>query len=106
MALLKERVTLLDDYGRTPTAALVLSHIAADTSAEIGVNAINITFTENGEGTANISGKAKTRAALISFGQKLQGDATFRGASIPVSDLAEDSNIDFDIPFTFSIYGP
>lgn len=106
LALLKERVSLLNDYGRTPVSALILSHIAADASSDIGVNAIDITFTGSGEGKVNVSGKAKTRAALIAFGQKLQDDSAFQGASVPVSDLAGGSNIDFGIPFTFNIYGP
>lgn len=106
IAFLKERITILKEYQRAPASALILSHIAADASTDIGVNAISIVFTASGEGTVNVTGKAKTRTALIALGQKLQSDGAFHGASVPVSDLAGGNNIDFSIPFTFSIYAP
>ena len=102
VAILSERAILLKEFERTPTATLLLSHIETDKPGEVGVNAISVDFSLPQGGQVTVSGKAKTREALIQFGKNLQEDRAFQGAAVPVSDLASGSNIDFSIHFTFT----
>ncbi len=99
---LKEQLSLLEAYDQKPLAALVFSNIAEHASGDIGVNSISLTYGEEpGEGRVTVHGEARTRAALIEFGKRLSEEALFRGASVPVSDLVTESNIEFSMTFSF-----
>ena len=50
--------------------------------------------------TLSISGVAVDRQALIAFEDDIQASRNFSGVTLPISDLARDKNISFQIKFT------
>lgn len=103
ISLLKERLSLLKEYEGNQAVALVLSRITADVSPDMHVSSIALSFTGPGKGSVTVSGNAKTRAALISFGKKLEDERIFSGAAVPVSELASETDIDVSMPFSFDV---
>ncbi len=102
VALLSERLSILKKYERQPAVADILSRIGTDAAGAAGLTIISMTFNANGSGTTTVSGTAPTRAALLSFGDKLSKESAFVGAQVPVSDLASDAALPFTIPFGYA----
>ncbi len=101
VSLLKERLALLKEYERSQTTALVLSNLTTGVSDDIQIRSISLAFTGSKTGDITVSGKAKTRVALVNFGKKLEDGSLFSGAVVPISDLVNGTDLDFSIPFTF-----
>lgn len=103
VSLLKERLKILKEYEGVQTAPLVLAELTAHVPDGVRINSISIINTGIGTGDITISGKSKTRAALISFGKRIEGVRMFKGASVPISNLVNETDIDFSIPFSFDV---
>ena len=72
-----------------------------------GVRIIGISL-EHNENKLNImvEGVAATRQALVSFRESLEESSVFAGVTLPISDLAKDSNIEFQIELSISVNQP
>lgn len=103
VSLLKERLKILKEYEGVQTVPLVLAALTTNVPSGVQINSTSILFTSAGAGTITISGKAKTRTALISFGKKIESVRIFKGASIPISNLVNETDIDFSVPFSFDV---
>lgn len=103
VSLLKERLMLLREYNGIQTTPRVLAELTTRVPEGVQVNSIALVFTGSGVGTISVSGKAKTRTALINFGKQIEVVRVFKGASVPISNLVNETNIDFSIPFSFDI---
>ncbi len=106
VAILKERISILNEYQGMATAGQVLARIEADVPPGVTLSGTSLTFTGKNTGTVSISGKASTRTALLSFEKTLTAERIFQGVAVPVGDLANDTNINFSLPFSFSITTP
>lgn len=103
VSLLKERLNILKEYESVQTVPLVLAELTTNVPNGVRINSTSILFTSAGAGTITISGKAKTRTDLISFGKKIEIVRMFKGASIPISNLVNETDIDFSVSFSFDI---
>ena len=103
VSLLKERLKILKEYEGVQTVSLVLAELTTRVPEGVQINSTAIVFTGAGVGTITIAGKAKTRTALISFGKKIESVRIFKGASIPISNLVNETDIDFSVPFSFEV---
>lgn len=66
----------------------------------ISINTINMKRTASGQIEAvTIGGSAATRSSLAAFRDKIEADAAFATAALPLSNLAKDK----DLPFTITI---
>lgn len=106
ISLLKERLMILGEYQRPQATALVLSGLTAAAPVDIQIRTAGLAFSGSGSGEVTVSGKAKTRAALVSFGKKLEENRIFDGVEVPLSGLVSETDLDFSLPFTFDIAAP
>lgn len=103
LLIFKERITLLKEYNRQGASSYVLSRILGVLPQGVRVTAITFVFGEEGAGKVTVLGRADTRTALIEFGKGLESERSFVGASVPISNLVNDSNIPFSLPFEFDL---
>lgn len=103
LALWTERVALLKDYPRPPLAASALSTLTAGLPPGVTFSKIVLTPEDGAHGTISLSGKAATRDALLAFVKELQGKSAFSGVSVPVADLATETDVPFSLSFSFSL---
>lgn len=97
---LSERLRILNEYAGEPTTKNFFEDALSNLSSRITITGIS--FSKSG-GTLNISivGSADTRSSLLTFVETLQENERFNGVSVPVSQLARDSNIPFSITATY-----
>lgn len=65
-----------------------------------GIQIMNFTYTGDPKITLTLSGVAKDRQALISFQDALNESGRYGEVSLPVSNLAKDKDISFQIKLT------
>ncbi len=66
-----------------------------------GVRVINLSWVKTNKKTdLSVSGVASNRQALVTFRDQLDSSGYFSGVTLPISDLAKDKNINFQIKFS------
>ncbi|GEM_PF-1470391 len=100
---LVERVKILGAYEYRPAVMPVLSAIGTHVTKNISVRIVKMKKSESGKGTVTISGVAATRVALLAFVNALKTERIFTAVSIPVEQLAGESDIEFTLTFPFAI---
>jgi hypothetical protein len=103
VAVLAERVGIMRTYAHPPATARILSAVTAGGSPGISITKITVTPSDAVKGQVELTGKAATRNALLSFVQKLQGRSLFSGVTLPVSDLATGTDVPFTLSFPYSL---
>ena len=78
---------------QTELMQTVIKNIGTD----IVMDAFYYTRGTDANGEIKITGKANSRTALLSFSDKLKKESLFSRVDLPVSSLAQDSNIVFSI---------
>lgn len=108
-ALSKKLVALGNDSAallalqNAPTASGLVRDFLAISRAGVTLSNIRYTPSKVGKaGTLEVSGNALTRDALRNYQIALQGAPFSRGADLPVSVYAKDSNIPFTITITLA----
>lgn len=76
----------------------ILTHIESAVSPAIVLE--NFIFSEEGGAVIRARGTATTRESLRKFIETLKRDAFFADASVPVSDLARDTEVVFTVTLT------
>jgi len=71
----------------------------------IQLTALKYTLNSDGSASLSLSGMATTRESLQAFVASLQAAPDFTGVSVPVSDFAQDKDIDFNLQMTI-LYEP
>lgn len=74
----------------------IIEPIVSALPAGVTITSLSIGVTDQGI-EASVAGLADTRDELIAFTQALQGVGRFSNVDLPVSYLAQDSNIDYSI---------
>ena len=97
---LTERLRILEDYTDEPSAKPFFEDALADLSSDIVITGIGFAKGSDALGVS-IIGRADTRTALLAFVEKLQESGAFEGVTIPVTQLAQDSDIPFSITATY-----
>ncbi len=101
LAALSERVRILDQYAAAPVTPSIIAPLVGALSSSITLTAIDIGRTDTGA-DVSVTGSAKTRDGLLAFANALHGVGGFSNVSLPVSQLAADTDIPFTISFTFT----
>lgn len=97
---LAEQLRILNEYANEPPAKPFFEDSLASLSSEIVVTGISFTKGDDALGIS-LAGRADSRAALLAFVEALQENGRFEGVTIPVTQLALDSNIPFSITATY-----
>lgn len=98
---LSEEVSLMKSYPRAPFVAQAFSALTQDVPSGVSLSAITL-MPNDPAVSVSISGVAGTRDELLAFANALQGDSSFSGVSVPLSELAGEANIPFSFSFSFT----
>ncbi|TAJ13983.1 hypothetical protein EPO56_02580 [Patescibacteria group bacterium] len=106
LGLLKERISILQEHNRQSAIPYVLSRALDGRPSNVHITSLTFIFKGDGEGSVTLAGKADSRNALISFAENLKKESAFAGATVPVSDLVQETNIQFSLPLQFNLKTP
>lgn len=96
-----EQVSLMKEYLRPPSVATALSALTSRIPAGIVVSNVSVTPGTGGTDSVSLSGSAKTRDNLLSFADALRASSSLSGVSVPLSQLAGETDIKFTLSFSF-----
>ena len=96
---LAEEIALMKTYQSQPAIGDALAAITTKLPKGVSVSKILITPPVTAEGKIGLVGTAKTRAELLAFVSVLQENPLFTKVTVPVSDLAGDTNLPFSLTF-------
>lgn len=99
LTVLSEELSLMKTYQAQPAVAAALSALIAKLPKGVSISQVLIAPPGAADGKMGVSGNAKTRAELLAFVSALQGNPLFSGVTVPVSDLAGDTNLSFTLTF-------
>lgn len=102
LAQAAEQVSLMKEYLRTPSIAAALSAFTARVPGGVVVSAVSVTPGAGGTDSVSLSGSAKTRNDLLSFADALRASSSLSGVSVPLSQLAGETDIKFTLSFSFA----
>ena len=80
--------------------SLLMEQLESLAGAGITITQFNFERKDNKLGPIKISGIAASRADLTSFDDSIEAHASFSEAELPISNLAKDSNINYQITVT------
>jgi Tfp pilus assembly protein PilN len=86
---IESRIALIQSV---PLASSIAERIFAAAGASVTITAIDIIAS-----TITVRGSADTRSELIAFHQRLKQDPDFKGAVLPIADIAKSVNPEFNI---------
>ena len=95
-------VAQLDEPRVLVQASEVLAEINTAATAGVSFNAFTIQREEKVITQVLVRGVADTRVHLANFRDALERSALFGTASVPISDLAQESNLPFSVTITMS----
>lgn len=101
MATLAEQTDILVAYDRSKLTAELIQEIERSLSSGVRISHIEIRRVGTETGEIRVSGNARSRIDLLAFVDALKTISAFRGVSVPVSQLAKETNIDFSFSFEF-----
>ncbi len=97
-----EQVALLKEYGSRPFTAEMISRIQEHLSGDVSITTISVEYEAGDRGRISLGGSAKTRTALLTFAESLREELIFSGVSVPVGQLAGDSDLPYSLTFQFA----
>jgi hypothetical protein len=103
LAALTEEAALINQNIQPPELGTLFSGISAAQGKNITIEKFAFTLKNDGSGTVSISGHAARRESLVSFVDALRKNTVFQGVSVPVENLAGDTDIAFMLPFSFKL---
>lgn len=99
-----ERANRISEMLAKPNITIPFSKVVADIEEVVGegIRVEGYTFNRLSTGITPIvvTGKAETRAGLSAFRDALEANSYFKTVTLPLSDLAKDSDIEFSITIT------
>ena len=98
---LSERLRILDAVAQQSRGGAALDALLAERTSGIRITGIGFA-SDGGDTTAlSVAGVASNRTTLLAFIDALRSAGTFGGVEVPVSQLAQDTNIPFSITATY-----
>ena len=92
-------ITILNTYGQQYSVRDIVLDLVA--RKQKGISISRISFSKPKDiSILEVSGKADTRASLVSFSEELKKDTAFSGVTIPLSSFAREKDIDFSLKLT------
>ena len=93
---LKDRITTLKSTEHKAVYG-ILEEVVSQQVSGVLLNGFFFTQKSSGEWTLSVTGVSNTRDALLSFSNRLQQTGIFTSVELPVSNLAQNSDIAFTI---------
>lgn len=99
---INSELSLIDKSLDYPKILPVINSVISQRSRAIKLSGVDISII--GTSTANISvaGFSDSREALVNYKNKLESSGVFRSVDLPISNLAKDKDIDFNIRLVYS----
>lgn len=101
VSVLAAEVDLMNEYHRAPLSDRIFSSLLAALPQSVSLNKMSFTADDARRGRIDVSGTAATRVSLLEFVNALQANMFFRDVTVPVADLARDTNISFSFSFSY-----
>jgi hypothetical protein len=89
-------ITILKSYSQQYSVRDTVLNLASKKQKGISISRFAYSKTKDVP-TVDISGKADSRASLMSFSDQLKKDTSFSGVTIPLSSFAREKDIDFSL---------
>lgn len=90
-------VSILKKYTPVDMPSRLIESVIKAKPGGISLARISYTPSQDSPDTIDITGKANTRASLVSFSKNLQADTDFSSIYIPISNFAREKDIDFSV---------
>lgn len=90
-------LSALSMFDKNDLPSVYIEKISKIKPSDVRINKILFTPSEGSNTAIDISGKARTRASLVEFTERLKKENIFENINIPISNFAKDSNIDFSV---------
>lgn len=100
MEQISEQVSLMKSFPRTPHIAAALSALTRAVPQGVFISKVAIAPDDSGSDSISIFGIAGTRGELLAFAHTLQSSPSFSGVSVPLSQLAGETDITFSLSFS------
>ncbi len=92
-----DQVKALDVGSRIPYGFELVSDVVSSKTFKIKLYGMDISRSEDAKRVVKLTGRASDREALLSFARILEKGTNFSRVDVPVSNFADESNIDFFI---------
>lgn len=89
-------ITVLKNYSQVYSVRDIVLSLAAKKQKGISISRFSYSKPKDVP-TVDMSGKAESRASLMSFSDQLKKDSAFSGVTIPLSSFAREKDIDFSL---------
>ncbi|OGG55181.1 hypothetical protein A3D62_00125 [Candidatus Kaiserbacteria bacterium RIFCSPHIGHO2_02_FULL_49_11] len=96
LARTKQKLIELDSSGGRTLPTSLIDTIIKNKESTVTIDALYYTRSAE-EGSVRITGRAASRASLLSFSDRLQQEEVFSKVDLPVSHLAKETNIIFSM---------
>jgi len=94
---MKKRLAFLAAHRTSPSSLNALTAILNNRTEDIELTFFFFEADEKGEATLSLEGVATSRNALAGFAKKLEKEPLFERVKLPVSNLAQDRDIEFSL---------
>ncbi len=101
--LLNEKTVLLDSLLEYPKVIPLINTLISLKTSSIRFNSINYVSEGKNNASLSIEGISDRRDSLVSFSDSLRNDPIFKEVDLPISNLAKDRNIEFNITVKIEI---
>lgn len=91
------KIKLLRAEETAPYFHELFARIAALSSERISIASLSVARVNGGEYRVHIGGAARDRGALVAFQKELEKFTEFKEVTLPLSNLAKDTDIEFSI---------
>jgi hypothetical protein len=81
----------------TESFSAIVQTVATDASSDAKIDSFFYSASPQAPVTVTINGMGTSRESLVAFSHRLENEPAFASVVLPVSDLAQDSNIPFSI---------
>lgn len=97
LKIAKEKLAALKSTPNTLRVSQLFDLIISDKSAHIKITGLTLKAGDSGGRSLSVIGKASDRTSLLAFAHTLQNESLFSSVDLPVSNFAENRDIDFAI---------
>ncbi len=97
LKLSRHKLDVIEKATSTPYIHQLVAVVVGEKTDVIKLTGFEANFGANGINTLTLRGKAGNRNGLLSFSKALEQNGVFSKVSVPISNFAESSNLDFTI---------
>lgn len=98
----KEIMRLLSTRSKQSSVSELFDRVSAHRFSGVRITSLTASINENNMPAIGVSGVASTRQALSAFVKTLEVDKAFTGVSVPVSNFAKSTNLEFTLSLIYT----